>query len=113
MKALKAAVSVLVVLSLVGLVACGGGGGDGSAIVGKWEGDMEGMAGVFEFTSDNKLIMTVEAVGASLEGTYRVDGDKLIMSLMGEDNEATYKIDGNTLTITDEDDESVTLTRKQ
>ena len=81
---------------------------DPAKLVGKWEltksADESAPKGaVVEFTKDNKVSITFDANGKEikLEGTYKVDGDKLTVKISfpgGKDNEDTDTIK----TLTDE-----------
>jgi uncharacterized protein (TIGR03066 family) len=72
---------------------------DAAKLVGKWEltksSDENAPKGAMvEFTKDNKVTITFNANGkeVKLEGTYKVDGDKLTVKLSfpgGKDNEDT------------------------
>lgn len=99
------ALVLLVVCLAAVLVACGGS----SDIVGKWQ-DESGMT-TMEFRNDGKLgaflgdteIMTVD---------YKTEGDKLTITVMGQESTSTYKIEGNVLTITDQDGTATKYNRK-
>ena len=72
---------------------------DAAKLVGKWEltkaGDENAPKGAMvDFTKDNKVTITFNANGkeVKLDGTYKVDGDKLTVKLSfpgGKDNEDT------------------------
>jgi uncharacterized protein (TIGR03066 family) len=55
---------------------------DAAKLVGKWEGKGEPKA-IIEMTKDNKLIVSVDLGGQkmSMEGTYKVEGNKLSVAL--------------------------------
>ena len=96
-----AAILLIAVMGL-NLVACGGK----SALVGKWEIEDSGMKMIWEFTKDDKLIMSIDGYeDFATEGTYKVKGNKITVSFDGEDaNEGTFKVKGDTLTITVDDE---------
>ena len=84
---------------------------DAKKLVGKWTGESEstGETVVMEFTKDGKLKITSKAKKEiQLNGTYTVDGDKLMVTLKAGDQE--FK---ETLTIVKlTDDELVTKDSK-
>src|SRR4051812_19110738 len=75
---------------------------DAAKLVGTWEltksADPDGpKSATVEFTKDNKVTIAFDANGKELklEGTYKVDGDKLTVKLSfpgGKDNEDTDTI---------------------
>lgn len=110
MRMAKKAISLVAVLVLaMSLVACGDSG-----IVGTWSMTEDGVTSSFTFEKDGTC--KASAMGLEMSGTYKTDGDKLTItiSLLGMESsqECTYKIDGNKLTITDEDNQTVTYTKK-
>ena len=74
---------------LLPILLTGCGGSNASRIVGKWEvakapeGEQLPTGAVFEFTRDGKLIMTakIESIEVKMEGTYKVEGDKVTMTM--------------------------------
>lgn len=82
------------------LTACGGGGGGGDSIVGTWKADKMEVAGVsmafsdfaktagvnieftFEFKNDGKV--TGNMMGTAVDGTYKVDGKSVEITIMGD-----------------------------
>ena len=56
----------------------------------------------FEFKEDGVCVQSHKVLGEerSVEGTYTVDGDKVVVTSEGDSKEATFK--DNTLTITDD-----------
>ncbi|HJZ56189.1 MAG TPA: TIGR03066 family protein [Gemmataceae bacterium] len=64
---------------------------DGKKLVGKWTPkDAKKEAGlVIEFTKDGKLVLTVDIAGKTekVEGTYKLDGNKLTMAIKFGDKE--------------------------
>jgi len=99
-KILSVCVAMMLMLTLV---ACGGKKDD--TIIGKWESveSIEGITMTYDFQKDDKMVITMS--GISVDGTYKLDGDKITMemSVAGQKQElgtGTYKIDGDKLTIT-------------
>lgn len=112
------------------LAACGGGGG-GKDPSGTYEltkmgsGDMEmtaedlaAIAGmdvgiVLELTKDNKFTLDLgilaDMAEEDISGTWKLDGDSLILSANGEDLPVTY--DGKTIVL-DMEGESLTFEKK-
>jgi uncharacterized protein (TIGR03066 family) len=80
-------VGVLVLLCAPLLLTGCGKQSNADLIVGTWEvvkGDVP-VGSTVEFTKDGKLKMSIKGVPMTLEGTYKVDGDKLATSVkMGE-----------------------------
>ena len=108
-----AAVGVVLVAVAVVLIIVLTGGGD-KGLVGKWEGTESGFAVSYEFKSNGEFSAT--AIGITMNGTYKVDGDKLTttIELLGQNQETanTYKIDGDKLTLYNTDGSvDVELTR--
>ena len=64
---------------------------DAHKLVGKWEpkGDRKGVKMVMELSEDNKTVHTVTAGGqeSRVEGTYKVDGNKLVLTMKVKDKE--------------------------
>ena len=77
---------------------------DGKKLIGKWEPtDKKGGPGVIEFTKDGKLIVSGDLGGKELkiEGTYKLDGNKLTLAMKFMDNDIKETV---TLTkLTDEE----------
>ncbi len=99
---------------------------DPAKLVGKWEwtnsddpSAPKGATG--EFTKDNKITMSGEIDGKKLDlsGTYKVDGDKLIVKISvegGKDSEDTDTIQTLTddkLVLVDKDKKTNELTKKK
>ena len=82
---------------------------DTKKLIGKWEPKEKDpkAAFVMEFTDKGKLVMTVDN-GGKVEGTYKVDGNKMevIIPLGGKDQKETLTIKKLT------DDELVTVDSK-
>jgi uncharacterized protein (TIGR03066 family) len=80
--------SFVLCLTIVALPACSGGK-NADKIVGTWEAVKgEVPAGsTIEFTKDGKMKLNIKAGGQtiSVEGTYKVDGDKLTTTGKGPD----------------------------
>ena len=128
MKNSKKAVLLIVALLLVSAVLCTGcgGGGDNSSNANKfantkWKvteveaagskvtGDLiesSGYSITLEFGDDDKV--TMNALGVEQEGTYKVDGSKMTLTMNGQDQEV--KIDGNKLTM-EESGAKITFTK--
>lgn len=98
MKKTLALILVVVMLSAT-LVACGG-----NSILGSWEATQDGVTMKLTFEEDGKGSVTT--MGATVDMTWSVDGDKLTASMsvlgMSEDifKDATYSVDGDNLSIT-------------
>ncbi len=114
MKTAKRLVSLVAALVMVmSLVACGGEKG----LVGTWEvsADIDGQEISAGYTFESNGDCSVNAMGITMDGTYKTDGDKITItvSFMGVETsqEGTYKVDGDTLTLTI-DGETGTLKRK-
>ena len=82
------------------MLACGG------KVEGKYtyKGTQMGvtMKQTIELKKDNKCTITVEVdgeTGESLEGTYKIDGDKITITIGGDSQEGTYK-KGKSITLT-------------
>ncbi|MBQ6043502.1 MAG: hypothetical protein IJL41_05110 [Clostridia bacterium] len=105
------AFTLVAVMALAMLVSCGGSKND---ILGKWKGEEAGVEAVYEFKNDGTVEIT--AMGFTMTGTYKVEGDTLTMGIemMGVNDESTakFKIEGDTLTISEDGgDETITMTR--
>ena len=98
---------------------------DAAKIVGKWEitkstGDAPKGA-VIEFKKDNKIAISVELNGkkVDLEGTYKVDGDKLTVkiSFMGmespEDTDTIKTLTDEELVTVDKEKKETTFKKKK
>jgi uncharacterized protein (TIGR03066 family) len=73
---------------------------DGKLLIGKWEPvDLPGASLVVEFAEKGKLSVSVEKGGKStkVEGTYKLDGNKLEMALKLEGKEQKETITVTTL----------------
>lgn len=80
---MKKVLSLLLVMMLVfSLVACGD-----DDLIGKWE-DEDGMQ--YEFTKDQ-----MKVAGMSVD--YSVDGNKMTISFMGEEETGLFKVKGDEL----------------
>lgn len=89
---------------------------DAAKLVGKWELTKSTDAGapkgaIVEFTKDMKLKISIEFNGKNLDldGTYKVDGDKLTVTIKSPDG----KEDSDTDTIKSLTDEKVVLLDKE
>lgn len=109
------ALSLVLVMALSVLVACGGKGGSGDSgnLIGSWSATEEGVEVIFTFKDGGKG--TMSSMGIEMDMTWSTDGDKINMSMsfMGETEEmsGTYKIEGNKLSLT-ADGETLVLTKK-
>jgi uncharacterized protein (TIGR03066 family) len=140
MRGVAAALVVCLGLSLVG---CGGGtkksppaspkgptapathdttsaSSNAEKIVGRWEvvKSSEGLKGtIIEFTKDGKMIASVDFKGTpkTMEGTYKVKGDKLFSGPKGGPEEAATidTLDETTLIIIDDKGKKDELKRKK
>ena len=94
----KFLLSVVAVFALVLVVGCG----KSSPLVGKWNGDTnDGLNTTFTFEKGDKVSYENE-FGVKSEGTYKIDGDKVTISLKSWDKEKVYKFEvkGSKLTLT-------------
>ena len=82
-------------VALVGMLALVGGAGaddkkdekiDGKKLVGKWEPKEAAGKAVIEFTKDGKLSITA-GPDVKYEGTYKVEGTKLTLTIKAGENE--------------------------
>jgi uncharacterized protein (TIGR03066 family) len=87
-------------------------------IVGKWEltkGEGAPPGTEMEFTKDGKVkvSMKVGEKGVSLEGTYKVEGDKLTVTMMDKTDSDTIKtLNDTTLVMEDSKGKTAELKRK-
>ncbi len=89
------------VLAALCLVSCGGG----DSIVGAWTAKEDGVEATFTFTEDK---LTVSTMGISTDPVdYTAEDGKLSFELMGQKMEGDYKVDGDKLTITIDGDKQV------
>lgn len=118
MKKISAMMLVVALCSMM-LVACGS---KGNEIVGAWEVTVtEGEATVTmeqTFLEDGTFKMSMAGQEAiTLSGTYKIDGDKLTMTMTMNGTEetttSTYKIDGDKMTVKDENGQEVVYTKKK
>ena len=99
---------------------------DEKKLVGKWEltkSDDENApkGAVIEFTKDNKLTVTIEFNGKELKlnGTYKVDGNKLTVKLTSpdgkeeEDTDTVKSLTDEKLVLVDKKDKTTELTKKK
>jgi uncharacterized protein (TIGR03066 family) len=93
---------------------------DAKKLVGKWEPKdrKEGRSAVMEFAKDGKVTATVSPDGKEMiyNGTYKVDGNKLTMTLKLSGNEVTQthtvtKLTGTELRLKADTGEEETLVR--
>ena len=83
---------------------------DAKKLVGKWEPKEKKESVTIEFTKDGKLILSVDAGGKTqkLEGSYKLDGNKLTVTVKFMDQEMKEEVTINSLT----DDELTTTDSK-
>ena len=83
---------------------------NGSKLVGSWESADNGS--VYTFKANGAGTLTLQA--ATVEFTYTDDGSKLELTFANTaPKKAAYTLEGDTLTITDEDHVTQTLTKKK
>lgn len=122
MKALSAVVLGLLVLGSAGSTAAQDD--NAKKIVGKWEiTKSEGgvpSGAVIEFTKDGKLLVTakVEGTELKLDGSYKVEKDKLLTKIKigdttHEDTDTITKLNDQVLEIKDKDNKVTALKRKK
>src|SRR5262245_48400445 len=124
------AIRLLAIAVVVGLLGATAGADEKKAefaklIVGKWEvttnteGKGPPKGAIIEFTKDGKLHITVENNGEkkTMDGTYKLDGDKMTATHKDGDKERTAeitinKIDNTTMAITGPENIMIEFTRK-
>ena len=122
MRAVMAGLATMAVVVLAGGAVVGQDGAkiDGKLLVGKWTPDEDGKKGkmFIEMTKDGKLVISVSFGDKELkiDGTYKLDGNKLLtkMSFMGEEKSETMvvnKLTEKELVTTDEKGKKDTLVR--
>ncbi|VTT97172.1 unnamed protein product [Gemmataceae bacterium] len=96
---MRALVAAVVVLSFAGLTTAEDkkdGKLDAKLLIGKWSPADEKAPVVVEFTDKGKMTLTIDIGGKSekVEGTYKLDGDKLemVMSFGGKEMKETVTI---------------------
>jgi uncharacterized protein (TIGR03066 family) len=94
---MRAFIGAVAVLALVGASAGADEKIDAKKLIGKWEpAEAKGAKVVIEFADKGKLTVTIEAAGETqkIEGTYKLDGDKLelAMTFMGEEKKETVTV---------------------
>ena len=122
MKTQKKILVLLLVLALaLSIVACGS---SSDSLVGTWkitggsyyDDDMLGDDSVsitFEYKKNGDFVMTMSLYGMSekAEGTWKVSGSELTMTVDGDPLVSNYKVSGKTLTLT-VDGETMVLTKQ-
>jgi len=109
---------VLVLLCAPLLLTGCGRKSNAELIVGKWEvakGERAPAGSVAEFTKDGKLKVNRKAFGQtkSMEGTYKVEEDKLITTIEGETETDTIKtLNATTLIIEDSRGKTIEMKKK-
>ncbi|WP_439630442.1 TIGR03066 family protein [Gemmata sp.] len=96
---MRALVAAVVVLSFAGFTTADDkkdGKIDAKKLIGKWSPTDEKAPVVVEFTDKGKMSLTIEVGGKSekIEGTYKLDGDKLemVMAFGGKEMKETVTI---------------------
>ena len=95
-------------LGIIALVAVIGfamvGCGEGSALVGKWEAveNNQVFGETLEFFKDRTVILS-----ESTKAEWKIDKDRIIISVFGSSLIGNYKISGSTLTLTYDGDEYI------
>jgi uncharacterized protein (TIGR03066 family) len=91
---MRAIVGGLTAVAMLGLAAAGlsaddkGGKVDAKKLVGKWEATKEKEKFTVEFTKDGKTVFSAPGKkDFKLEGTYKLDGNKLTMTMKFGDSE--------------------------
>ncbi len=94
---------VMIAIFAIGIVlafsACGG---DDASLVGSWANEGEGET--LEITADGKVVMD------GMDGTYKLEGEKLTFTILEQDVVFDYTLDGDSLTLS-YDGESMTYDR--
>ena len=96
----------LVLLAAFALAACGS-----DTIVGKWKDNILGVT-VTEFTQDGRVIIEVPSTSQKLEGTYKIENDKLTTRSDKTKRTYTFVIEGDQLKLTDKTGKTSTYTRQ-
>jgi uncharacterized protein (TIGR03066 family) len=96
---MRALIGAVVILSFAGFASAQDkkeGAIDAKKLVGKWQPAEEKVPIVIEFTDKGKLTLTIDLAGKSekIEGTYKLDGDKLemVMSFGGKEQKESVTI---------------------
>ena len=108
---MKKVLSLLLALFLAAALFAGCGKSGNKAILGKWAWEYEGLGEMMSFTFNEDGTGAMESFGESEEFTYKVSGDKLLMTKDGETDSVGFRIDGSSL-ILDLDGEELTLVKK-
>ena len=82
-------IAIFVIGIVLVLSACGG---DDASLVGSWVNAGDGET--FQLTTDGKVVMDGK------EGTYKLEGEKLIFTIMEQTVVLDYALDGDSLTLT-------------
>ena len=105
------AILLIVFVSITAFAACGGGSGGGGG--GSSAPSMSGKYSVVSFTDGGETfeMSVLEELGFEADAFYLefVDGTKFTMVIFGESEDGTYKLEGNNLALT-VDGEEVTAT---
>ncbi|WP_027438389.1 DUF5640 domain-containing protein [Lachnospira multipara] len=95
---------------LFALVAC-----KGDSLVGTWSGSEDDISYTFVFEKDGKGSLDLSGVSIPFEYEVKDDEITIKMTLLGqtEEDKYQYKISKNKLTITDETNEVIELTKQK
>lgn len=86
----KLLISLVALFSIAFTVGCGS---KGNALVGTWDGEtVDGLKTTFKFEKGDKVSYENQ-FGIKSEGTYKIDGDKVTISLKTWDKEKVYKFE--------------------
>ena len=93
---MRSIIGAVVVLALAGFTTAAGQEKiDGKKLIGKWEpADLAGARMVVEFADKGKVTVSVEKGGKStkVEGTYKLDGNKLTMTMKFMEKEVKEEV---------------------
>lgn len=109
---MKKIITILVfILCLSLLLAACGSSGSSTSLAGKWKDEATGRI-IMEFLDDGTLKMYV-ADQLKTTATYKVDGEKITLTINGIEKTGTYKVEGNKLTLTESSPKQTTVYVKQ
>ena len=96
-------VSIIAMLLLLGIMVTFVGCGEGSALVGKWEGEGYKVYGQEELAKDTiEFFKDGTVIFGSKKLEWKISKDQLILSEYSYVQTYNYKISGSTLTLTDD-----------
>ncbi len=99
----RSVASVLKVMGIailvIGLVLVFTGCGDKAGLVGKWTSAAQEEN--IEFTTDGKMIVTNLDGSEPMELTYKAEGSKLTVGIMGMESTVDFTLSGDKLTVND------------